>query len=199
MLIASLALPEAFGEHALLFALAYLAIRVLHIALFAAGSREVAVRQAVRALAPSAILARRRWSPPRSWSRPPQALVWLVVLVLDYGGAGVRGIGGWRLSPGHFVERHGLIVIIALGESIVAVGVGAEGSGLGARRAARRRARRGRGRGAVVGVLRRSRAGRRAPARGGAARAASATCSRATPTATCTCRWWPGSCCWRSA
>jgi low temperature requirement protein LtrA len=33
---------------------------------------------------------------------------------------------GWRLEPGHFAERHGLIVIIALGESIVAIGVGAE-------------------------------------------------------------------------
>ena len=40
--------------------------------------------------------------------------------------------GGWRLSPAHFVERHGLIVIIALGESIVAIGVGAEASDLGA-------------------------------------------------------------------
>jgi len=34
---------------------------------------------------------------------------------------------GWRLEPAHFAERHGLIVIIALGESIVAIGVGAEG------------------------------------------------------------------------
>jgi low temperature requirement protein LtrA len=33
---------------------------------------------------------------------------------------------GWRLVPGHFAERHGLIVLIALGESIVAIGVGAE-------------------------------------------------------------------------
>ena len=33
---------------------------------------------------------------------------------------------GWRLMPEHFAERHGLIVIIALGESIVAIGVGAE-------------------------------------------------------------------------
>ena len=35
---------------------------------------------------------------------------------------------GWRLAPAHFAERHGLIVIIALGESIVAIGVGAEGN-----------------------------------------------------------------------
>jgi low temperature requirement protein LtrA len=44
----------------------------------------------------------------------------------------VRGIEGWRLSPGHFAERHGLIVIIALGESIVAIGVGAAGIALDA-------------------------------------------------------------------
>ncbi len=35
--------------------------------------------------------------------------------------------GGWRISPEHFVERHGLIIIIALGESIIAIGVGAAG------------------------------------------------------------------------
>ncbi len=34
---------------------------------------------------------------------------------------------GWRLVPAHFAERHGLIVIIALGESIVAIGVGVAG------------------------------------------------------------------------
>ena len=37
---------------------------------------------------------------------------------------------GWRLSPGHFVERHGLVVIIAIGESIVALGVSASGAPL---------------------------------------------------------------------
>jgi low temperature requirement protein LtrA len=39
---------------------------------------------------------------------------------------------GWRVSPHHFVERHGLIVIIALGESVVAIGVGASGQPLDA-------------------------------------------------------------------
>ena len=38
------------------------------------------------------------------------------------------GSEGWKLVPGHFAERHGLIVIIALGESIVAIGVGASGT-----------------------------------------------------------------------
>jgi low temperature requirement protein LtrA len=45
----------------------------------------------------------------------------------------LRGVSGFRVHAGHFAERHGLVVIIALGESIVAVGVGASGVGLGAR------------------------------------------------------------------
>jgi low temperature requirement protein LtrA len=131
MLISSLALPEAFGDHALLFALAYLAIRVLHIWLFAAGTESVDVRAATRALAPPAVLAPAGLVVASLLDRGAQEALWIGVLALDLGLGGVRGIGGWRLSPGHFVERHGLIVIIALGESIVAVGVGAEASDLG--------------------------------------------------------------------
>jgi low temperature requirement protein LtrA len=55
-----------------------------------------------------------------------QAGLWTLALVLDVGEPYVFGAEGWKLSPGHFAERHGLIVIIALGESIVAIGVGAE-------------------------------------------------------------------------
>jgi low temperature requirement protein LtrA len=44
--------------------------------------------------------------------------------------AAVRGVSGFRVHAGHFVERHGLIIIIALGESIVAIGVGASGLAL---------------------------------------------------------------------
>ena len=52
--------------------------------------------------------------PRRGWSR----------IAIDVGGPYFFGAAGWRLAPAHFAERHGLIVIIALGESIVAVGVG---------------------------------------------------------------------------
>jgi low temperature requirement protein LtrA len=132
MLIASLALPEAFGAHALLFALAYLAIRVLHIALFTAGTEDATVRDAVRTLAPPAITVPAFLILAAFLDSPAQELVWLAVIVADFFTGGIRGIGGFRLSPGHFVERHGLIVIIALGESIVAIGVGAEGAELDA-------------------------------------------------------------------
>jgi low temperature requirement protein LtrA len=132
MLIASLALPEAFGDEALLFAVAYLAIRVLHIALFVAGTEDVAVRQAARTLAPPATIVPAFLIAAAFLDSPAQELVWLAVVVADLFTGGVRGIEGFRLSPGHFVERHGLIVIIALGESIVAIGVGAAGVDLGA-------------------------------------------------------------------
>jgi low temperature requirement protein LtrA len=54
-----------------------------------------------------------------------QGALWALALLLDMGGPYFFGSEGWRLVPGHFAERHGLIVIIALGESIVAIGVGA--------------------------------------------------------------------------
>jgi low temperature requirement protein LtrA len=55
-----------------------------------------------------------------------QGVLWALALLLDMGGPYLFGAEGWKLVPGHFAERHGLIVIIALGESIVAIGVGAE-------------------------------------------------------------------------
>ena len=58
--------------------------------------------------------------------------LWGLALLLDMGGPFLFGAEGWRLVPGHFAERHGAIIIIALGESIVAIGVGAKaGLGLG--------------------------------------------------------------------
>ena len=54
-----------------------------------------------------------------------QVAVWALALTLDLLGPYVGGGRGWHLSAGHFVERHALIVIIALGETIVALGVGA--------------------------------------------------------------------------
>ena len=52
--------------------------------------------------------------------------VWVVALAIDYLGPAVIGVGrGWRIAPEHFAERHGLIILIALGESLIAIGVGA--------------------------------------------------------------------------
>ena len=59
---------------------------------------------------------------PSGW----REALWILALVLDFGGPAVFGISGWKLSPSHFAERHGLVIIIALGESIVALGIASE-------------------------------------------------------------------------
>jgi low temperature requirement protein LtrA len=51
--------------------------------------------------------------------------VWIVALAIDFAGPVLQDSSGWKLSPGHFSERHGLILIVALGESVVALGVSA--------------------------------------------------------------------------
>ena len=99
----------------------------MHILLFAAGTDSVDVRQATRALAPVATAAPALLLIASAFDGAAQTAIWIAALLFDYVSGGLRGIEGWRLSPGHFAERHGLIVIIALGESIVAIGVGAAG------------------------------------------------------------------------
>jgi low temperature requirement protein LtrA len=132
MLLASLAIPGAFEGDALLFACAYVGVRLAHILLFAAGTESVDVRQAARALAPVATFGPGLLLVASAFDGAAQVAVWMLALAIDFVGGGLRGIAGWRLSPGHFAERHGLIVIIALGESIVAIGVGVAGIELGA-------------------------------------------------------------------
>jgi low temperature requirement protein LtrA len=130
MLVAALAIPRAFEDDAGIFAGAYLAVRVLHIALFAAGTDNVDVRTATRALAPTALLAPVILLIAAQLDGWAQVALWVLALGIDYIGGGLRGIEGWRLSPSYFAERHGLIIIIALGESIFAIGVGAAGAAL---------------------------------------------------------------------
>ncbi|NJC24508.1 low temperature requirement protein LtrA [Arthrobacter pigmenti] len=59
---------------------------------------------------------------------PARELLWIAAVVIDFSGPVLVGTAGWGVAPGYFVERHGLIIIIALGEAIVEVGAGAEGS-----------------------------------------------------------------------
>jgi len=56
---------------------------------------------------------------------PYQTALWALALLVDYTGIWVTGTSGWRVhSAAHFAERHQLILIVALGESLVAIGVG---------------------------------------------------------------------------
>jgi low temperature requirement protein LtrA len=131
-LVAALCVPGAFGPEALLFACAYAAVRAAHIALFTIASREdPELRHSVIGLAGSTGTGVALLLAAAFTGGAPQLGLWGLALLLDFGGPFLFGIEGWRLVPGHFAERHGAIVIIALGESIVAIGIG-ERSTIGA-------------------------------------------------------------------
>jgi low temperature requirement protein LtrA len=127
MLVAALATPHVFGDDALIFGVAYAAVRWLHIFIFAEANERVDTATAVRVLARTALPAPLLLIAAAFFDGAAQALIWIVALTIDLAGPFLFGVRGFRVSAGHFAERFGLIVIIALGESIVAIGAGIAG------------------------------------------------------------------------
>jgi low temperature requirement protein LtrA len=126
-LLAALAVPEAYGDEALLFAIAYAVARWLHIFIWAEANDDVDTGEAIVRLARTALPAPLLLIVGALFGGTVQAVVWIVALAIDFAGPFVFGVRGFQVSAGHFAERFGLIVIIALGESIVAIGAGLEG------------------------------------------------------------------------
>ncbi len=128
MLVVSLAAPGAFGADGVIFGVAYLVVRALHLVLFAfAGRGDRDLLRAVVRIVPGAILGAALLVVAGFLNGSTQLALWGAAVAVNYLGALLGHMRGWRVSPEHFVERFGLIVIIALGESIVAIGVGAAG------------------------------------------------------------------------
>jgi low temperature requirement protein LtrA len=127
MLVAALAVPHAFNEDGVLFGCAYAAVRFLHIFIFAEANDDVDAAQAISRLGRTAIPAPTLLIAAGFLDGPVQGILWVVALAIDFAGPYVFGVRGFRVSPAHFAERFGLIVIIALGESIVAIGAGIGG------------------------------------------------------------------------
>jgi low temperature requirement protein LtrA len=127
MLFVALAVPGAFGGDAVLFGVAYLLVRLLHLVLSAIVARDDRDRRgALLRFAPTAIFGASLLVLAGFLEGHVRIAVWAVALAIDYLGPVVIGVGrGWRVAPEHFAERHGLIILIALGESIIAIGVGA--------------------------------------------------------------------------
>jgi low temperature requirement protein LtrA len=132
MFVLALSVPEAFQDlpggvnGPIVLALAYLAVRLLHLGIFwlASGNDPGLRRQLIR-FVPSLAGGTALLLVASQLEGRVQTAVWVAALVADYVGTIMGGASGWRLnSAGHFAERHGLVVIIALGESIVAIGVG---------------------------------------------------------------------------
>jgi low temperature requirement protein LtrA len=127
LLVVALCVPEAFDSSALLFAGAYAVVRAGQLVLFTVASRDdPALRRSIVGLAVSSAIGVGLLVAASAADGALQGTLWALALLLDMGGPFLFGSEGWKLVPGHFAERHGLIVIIALGESIVAIGVGAE-------------------------------------------------------------------------
>ena len=132
MLVVGLATPSAFGDAAIIFGVAYLVVRVLHLLLYAAVTRsDPAVFRAVLRLAPgmltgATLILIAGFLPPG----PVRGLLWAGAIAVDLAAPFISGTSGWKVDAAHFAERHGLIIIIALGESLISIGVGAAGEPL---------------------------------------------------------------------
>jgi low temperature requirement protein LtrA len=128
-LVAALCVPGAFGSDALLFACAYAVVRAAHIVLFMLASRDdPALRKSVLGLAASTAVGAGLLFAAAAASGALRVGIWGLALLLDAGGPFLFGQDGWKIVPAHFAERHGAVVIIALGESVVALGVAASPS-----------------------------------------------------------------------
>lgn len=132
MLIASLAAPRAFGRDATTFAVAYLVVRALHLVLYAvAGRGDRELSRAVLRIVPPVFVSGLLLLVASALHGTAKLVCWGAAAAVDYLGPLIGHMRGWRLSPTHFVERFGQIILIALGESVVAIGVGAAGLELG--------------------------------------------------------------------
>jgi low temperature requirement protein LtrA len=134
MFVMALTVPEAFDDleggldGPVVIAFAYLTVRVLHLAMFWLAARtesDRALRAQLLRFMPSVFGSTAVLLVASQLSGTAQTLTWVGALIVDYVGVILGGASGWRLrSASHFAERHGLIMIVALGESIVAIGLG---------------------------------------------------------------------------
>jgi low temperature requirement protein LtrA len=126
-LVVALCVPQAFGDLGLEFALAYGVVRVAQLALFYIASEDDPnLRRSIQGLAVGTAIGVGLLLGASLLDGLAQGSLWALALFLDMAGPFVFGSEGWKLMPAHFAERHGLIIIIALGESIVAIGLGSQ-------------------------------------------------------------------------
>jgi len=133
MFLAALAVPGVFDDDGVLFGAAFLVVVAMHLALYAlAGRGHRDLFAAVLRLAPWTLLgAVLILVAGFGFADGARIWLWVAALACTYVGAGLSGSTGWRVYPSHLAERYGLVLIIALGEAFVAIGIGATGVGIG--------------------------------------------------------------------
>jgi low temperature requirement protein LtrA len=129
MLVVSLSIPDAFGDRGVLFGCAYFFVRAMQLLLYVRntpGAAEGGDLQAIFRLAPGFLVGSALIIVAGFLDGGARASIWILAVLIDWSTPLFFGSEEFRLDPTHFAERHGLIVLIALGESILAIGAAAE-------------------------------------------------------------------------
>lgn len=124
-LVMALTIPEAFGEYGWLFGVSYLVVNVVHFTLFLGVDQGRA--RAMRVLGPLNIVAALLVLAGGLVHEPYRHILWVAAPILQITASYLHRIEMHQIAAGHFAERHGLVIIIAIGESIVSIGVGVAG------------------------------------------------------------------------
>ena len=121
--VCALAVPHAFDEDGLVFGIGYFAVNVIHVGgLFLGTTPAAAVRRlaAFNLTSAGLVLAAGFVTGPMDWA------LWGGAIVVQIATPFIaRPERGFILNPTHFAERHGLMILIVLGESLVSVGLAA--------------------------------------------------------------------------
>ena len=134
MFVAALAVPSAFGDHGVVFGVAFLVVVAMQITLFVLSARgDHGVVASLARTAPSQLAGALLILVAGFTDGAVRPLLWLAALMLAYGVPLVTDVSGLRVEPAHFAERHALIILIAIGEALVATGLGASDTALTAR------------------------------------------------------------------
>jgi low temperature requirement protein LtrA len=125
-LVVALAIPQAYDGEGLAFGVALLVVVLLHASMYVKGTSFSEVRAILRIVpfnlvGAGLVLAGGALGGDAEW------LLWAVAGALLWFTPWLTSVEGFVIAPSHFVERHGLVVIVALGESIVVIGAGAVG------------------------------------------------------------------------
>ncbi|WP_196809040.1 low temperature requirement protein A [Conexibacter woesei] len=124
--VIALSVPEAFHGSGLAFGIGYVVVVAVHTGLFASSAGGLAP-QAILRLAPGNLGNAALVLVGGAVGGTTQVVLWTISVVAIWVLPKLIGNQDFEVAPAHFVERHGLVIIVAVGESIVAVGVGASG------------------------------------------------------------------------
>ncbi|GIE76159.1 low temperature requirement protein A [Actinoplanes philippinensis] len=121
-LVTALAVPEAFGSYGWIFGAGYVVVNVVHLVLFRQAGP--AARRMMRTLGPLNLLAAALVLTGGFLPEPWRHLCWAAAPLVQIVAGYVHPAEMHSITAGHFVERHSLVMIIAIGESIIAIGLG---------------------------------------------------------------------------